>query len=112
MKIKDAFLSEGYTIDSTATPEHIAKVVKRRVYGQPLALRMIQDIVLTSFYIPRDFKKPLLTALFVGSTGVGKTEMAKALAEAFFGRDDAMVVINGGDYATAESAVNVQNLYR
>ncbi len=107
-EIKDAFLSEGYTIDSTATPEHIAKVVKRRVYGQPLALRMIQDIVLNSFYIPRDFKKPLLTALFVGSTGVGKTEMAKALAEAFFGRDDAMVVINGGDYATAESAVNVQ----
>lgn len=107
-EIKDAFLAEGYTTDSTATPEHIAEVVKRRVYGQPLALRMIQDIVLNSFYIPRDFNKPLLTALFVGSTGVGKTEMAKALAEAFFGRDDAMVVINGGDYATAESAIRVQ----
>lgn len=107
--IAKAFLSEGYTIDTTTNPEHIIEVVNRMVIGQPLALDQLANVVRNSLYTRRDFKKPLMTAFFVGSTGVGKTETAKALAEAFFGRKDALITLNGGDYATPEDAIKAQH---
>ena len=42
-------------------------------------------------------------------TGTGKTQTAKALALAFYGRSDAVLSINGGDYATAASAIDAQH---
>lgn len=107
--IREAFLAEGYTIDTTTDPNHIIEVVNKRVVGQPLALENLADVVRNSLYVKRDFKKPLMTAFFVGSTGVGKTETAKALAEAFFGRRDAIITLNGGDYATPEDAIKAQH---
>ncbi|MGX5378214.1 AAA family ATPase [Ligilactobacillus sp. LYQ135] len=107
--IAKAFLSEGYTIDTTTNPEHIIEVVNKKVIGQPLALDQLANVVRNSLYTRRDYKKPLMTALFVGSTGVGKTETAKALAEAFFGRRDAIITLNGGDYATKKDAAKAQH---
>ena len=107
--IRKAFLGEGYTIDTTTNPQHIIDVVNQRVIGQPLALDNLASVVRNSLYVKRDFKKPLMTAFFVGSTGVGKTETAKALAEAFFGKRDAIITLNGGDYATAEDAPKAQH---
>lgn len=107
--LRDAFHSEGYTIDTTTTPEHVESVVKERVFGQPLALEQLANVVRSSLYVKRDFKRPLLTALLVGTTGTGKSQTAKQLAKAFFGREDAMVMINCGDYATKESAIDAQH---
>lgn len=107
--IREAFLAEGYTIDTTTTPQHIMDVVRQRVVGQPLALDQLASVVRNSLYVKRDFKKPLMTAFFVGSTGVGKTETAKALAEAFFGKRDALITLNGGDYSTEEDAIKAQH---
>ena len=107
--IVEAFLAEGYTIDTTTTPQHVIQVVNSQVLGQPLALDQLADVVRNSLYTTRNFKKPLMTALFVGSTGTGKTQTAKALAKAFYGRQDALLTLNGGDYATRESAVEAQH---
>lgn len=107
--IAKAFLAEGYTIDTSTTPQQIIETVNKKVIGQPLALDQLSSVVRNSLYTRRDFKKPLMTALFVGSTGVGKTETAKALAEAFFGRRDAIITLNGGDYATPEDAIKAQH---
>lgn len=104
-----AFLSEGYTVETTTTPEHVNAVVRSQVLGQPLALKMLEDVVNTSLYVERDYKKPLMTAFEVGTTGTGKTQTAKALALAFYGRSDAILSINGGDYATAASAIEAQH---
>ena len=107
--IRKAFDSEGYAIDATTTPQHVEDVVKSQVFGQPLARHELAEVVKTSLYMKRNFDRPLMTAFFVGSTGVGKTQTAKALAQAFFGRRDAMVMINCGDYATKESAIEAQH---
>lgn len=107
--IRQAFEAEGYAIDATASPKHIEEVVRSGVIGQPLALKQLTSVVRTSLYARRNYKKPLMTAFFVGTTGSGKTETAKLLAKAFYGRSDAMVMINCGDYATKESAIDAQH---
>lgn len=107
--IVEAFLAEGYTIDTTTTPQHVIEVVNSQVLGQPLALDQLANVVRNSLYTTRNFKKPLMTAMFVGSTGTGKTQTAKALAKAFYGRQDALLTLNGGDYATRESAIEAQH---
>lgn len=107
--IKKVFASEGYAIDTTATPEHVEKVVNSRIIGQPLALHELAEVIRTSLYAKRNFDRPLMTCFFVGSTGVGKTETAKQLAKAFFGRRDAMIRVNCGDYVTKESAIEAQH---
>lgn len=107
--IAKAFLAEGYTIDTVTTPQHVIEVVNSRIIGQPLALQQMAEVVKTSLYTKRDFKKPIIEAFMAGTTGTGKTEMAKALAEAFYGRRDAIITLNGGDYVTRESAVKAQH---
>lgn len=107
--IKKVFAAEGYAIDTTATPEHVEKVVNSHVIGQPLALHELAEVVRSTLYSKRNFDRPLMSCFFVGSTGVGKTETAKQLAKAFFGRRDAMIMINCGDYVTKESAIEAQH---
>ncbi|MBD5430502.1 AAA family ATPase [Lactobacillus sp.] len=104
------FKQEGYNIDPPASAKVVRAEIHRRVKGQPLAVKLIGDAINNAFYAPRNRKKPLFTALLVGTTGVGKTETAKAVAKALFGRDDAILTINGGDYPTAEDAPQVQKI--
>lgn len=103
------FSSEGYEIDSLVTAYEVEDAIKRGIKGQPLASKFISDAINKAKYTPRDRQKPLLRILSVGTTGTGKTETARILAKVFFGRYDAMLVINGGDYATKESAIEAQN---
>lgn len=104
------FKQAGFNIDPPATAKDVKDEIKRRVKGQPLAVKLIGDAINNAFFAPRDLKKPLFVALLAGTTGVGKTETAKAVAKALFGREDAMVTINGGDYPTAEDAAEVQKV--
>lgn len=107
--LKQVFKSEGYSIDTATTPEVVEGVVGKGIIGQPLAIHQLNEVIRSSLYTKRDFDKPLMTAFFIGSTGVGKTETAKLLAKAFYGRRDAMVMINCGDYATKASAIDAQH---
>lgn len=103
-----AFDAEGINIESLATAAHVRNVIQSQIKGQPLAVRAISNAINLSFYSQRDLKKPMMTIFAVGTTGTGKSATAKALAEAFFGRRDAMVVLNGGDYSTPEDARRAQ----
>ena len=73
-----------------------------RVKGQEAAIDAIVDAVTIAQAGLQDEKKPISSFLFLGSTGVGKTELAKALAEALFDDEDAMVRFDMSEYQQKE----------
>ncbi|HFD1725278.1 TPA: AAA family ATPase [Enterococcus faecium] len=107
--LKFVFMSEGYNIESNTTADEVKRIIRHRIKGQPLAVKYLGDLINTSFYTKRNLKQPMIVALLIGTTGTGKSETAKALAEALFGREDAMLVVNGGDYSTSNDALLAQN---
>ncbi|MFN3968646.1 ATP-dependent chaperone ClpB [Flavobacterium sp.] len=74
-----------------------------RVVGQEEAIEAISDAVRRSRAGLQDMKKPIGTFLFLGTTGVGKTELAKALAEYLFDDENAMTRIDMSEYQERHS---------
>ena len=70
----------------------------KRVVGQEEAIQAVSDAVRRSRAGLQDQKKPIGTFLFLGTTGVGKTELAKALAEYLFNDENAMTRIDMSEY--------------
>lgn len=86
--------------------EKLLKLADRlhdRVVGQDQAVSAVADAVLRSRAGLQDPTKPLGSFLFLGPTGVGKTELAKALAENLFDSEDHMVRIDMSEYMEKES---------
>ena len=75
----------------------------RRVVGQEEAIEAISDAVRRSRAGLQDMKKPIGTFLFLGTTGVGKTELAKALAEYLFDDENALTRIDMSEYQERHS---------
>lgn len=75
----------------------------KRVIGQEEAIEAISDAVRRSRAGLQDMKKPLGTFLFLGTTGVGKTELAKALADYLFDDETAMTRIDMSEYQERHS---------
>lgn len=74
-----------------------------RVVGQEEAIEAISDAVRRSRAGLQDMKKPIGTFLFLGTTGVGKTELAKALAEYLFDDENALTRIDMSEYQERHS---------
>ena len=75
----------------------------KRVVGQEEAIEAVSDAVRRSRSGLQDMKKPVGTFLFLGTTGVGKTELAKALAEYLFDDENAMTRIDMSEYQERHS---------
>ncbi len=73
-------------------------ILHRRVVGQDEAVQKVCDAILRSRAGIQDPKRPVGSFLFLGPTGVGKTELAKALAEALFDDERSMVRIDMSEY--------------
>ena len=77
---------------------HLEEHLHKRVVGQEEAIQAVSDAVRRSRAGLQDQKKPIGTFLFLGTTGVGKTELAKALAEYLFDDEASMTRIDMSEY--------------
>ncbi|CYV59465.1 AAA family ATPase [Streptococcus suis] len=79
----------------------------RRVKGQEEAIDAIVDAVTIAQAGLQDENRPISSFLFLGATGVGKTELAKALAEALFDDEDAMIRFDMSEYKQKEDVAKL-----
>ncbi len=82
---------------------HLEEELHRRVVGQEEAIEAVSDAVRRSRAGLQDMRKPVGSFLFLGTTGVGKTELAKALAEYLFDDENAMTRIDMSEYQERHS---------
>ena len=82
---------------------NLEKVLEKRVIGQEDAITAVSDAVRRSRAGLQDPKKPIGSFIFMGTTGVGKTELSKALAEFLFNDDNALVRIDMSEYQEKHS---------
>ncbi|AIQ10823.1 ATP-dependent chaperone ClpB [Paenibacillus durus] len=81
----------------------LEETLHQRVVGQDEAVSLVSDAVLRARAGIKDPNRPIGSFLFLGPTGVGKTELAKALAAALFDREDGMIRIDMSEYMEKHS---------
>lgn len=81
----------------------LADILHERVVGQEEAVQLVADAVLRARAGIKDPNRPIGSFLFLGPTGVGKTELAKALAVSMFDREDGMIRIDMSEYMEKHS---------
>ncbi|HHY65312.1 MAG TPA: AAA domain-containing protein, partial [Clostridiaceae bacterium] len=79
----------------------------KRVIGQDKAVRAVSDAVLRARAGLKDNKRPIGSFIFLGPTGVGKTELARALSEALFDTEDNMIRIDMSEYMEKHSVARL-----
>ncbi|NLK88454.1 MAG: ATP-dependent Clp protease ATP-binding subunit [Clostridiaceae bacterium] len=123
-KIKDEWYQRNQTRTDTVTEDEIADIVAswtgipvkrlaeeeserlmkmedvlhQRVVGQAEAVKAVSKAIRRGRVGLKDPKRPIGSFIFLGPTGVGKTELSKALAEALFGNENAMIRIDMSEY--------------
>jgi ATP-dependent Clp protease ATP-binding subunit ClpC len=97
--IPQATLSESQANNLLSLEDTLAK----RVVGQREAIAAVSEAIRRARAGLHDPRKPLGSFLFMGASGVGKTELAKALAEALFGTEEALVRIDLSEYTESHT---------
>ena len=82
---------------------NLEEILHKKVIGQEQAVEAVANAVRRARVGLKDPGKPIGSFIFVGPTGVGKTYLAKALAEALFGEEDAMIRIDMSEYMEKHS---------
>jgi ATP-dependent Clp protease ATP-binding subunit ClpC len=77
------------------------------VIGQDEAVQLVADAIIRARAGIKDPRRPIGSFIFLGPTGVGKTELAKALAEAMFGDENAMIRIDMSEYGERHSTARL-----
>ena len=86
---------------------HMEEAIHRRVVGQDEAVRVVSDAIRRSRAGLSDPKRPIGSFLFLGPTGVGKTELTRALAEFLFDTEEAMVRVDMSEYMEKHSVARL-----
>jgi MoxR-like ATPase len=85
--------------DIALVPESVRTFLRDRVMGQDAAIDRVTEVVSVIKAGLSDLRKPIAVLFFAGPTGVGKTELSKALAEFVFGSRERLVRLDMGEYA-------------
>lgn len=101
-------IQTGVDIDFDVDVEHIEEYLNKRVINQQLAVETLTKYLYISLADLNDPTRPRGSFLFTGSTGVGKTEMAKAFTKAVFGSEEHMVRFDMSEYSNPEYVTDLQ----
>jgi len=77
---------------------HMEERLHERIVGQDEAIEAVANAIRRARAGLKDPRRPIGSFIFLGSSGVGKTELAKALAEFLFGDEDALITVDMGEY--------------
>lgn len=91
----------------SARLNNLEKVLHQRVIGQEEAVAAVAKAVKRGRVGLKDPKRPIGSFLFLGPTGVGKTELSKALAEALFGNEESMIRVDMSEYMEKHSVAKM-----
>lgn len=91
------------TESETARLQKLDKILHKRVVGQEEAVTAVTKAVKRGRVGLKDPNRPIGSFLFLGPTGVGKTELSKALAEALFGNEEALIRVDMSEYMEKHS---------
>lgn len=91
------------TENEAARLQKLEETLHKRVIGQEEAVSAVAKAVRRGRVGLKDLKRPIGSFLFLGPTGVGKTEVSKALAEAVFGNEEAMIRVDMSEYMEKHS---------
>ncbi len=81
---------------------NLEEVIRTRMVGQEYAIRNVSDAMRRAAAGVRSQKKPIGTFLFLGPTGVGKTELSKTLAEVYFNGEENLIRLDMNEFVTEE----------
>jgi ATP-dependent Clp protease ATP-binding subunit ClpA len=82
---------------------NLDQIMHERVIGQDEAVKLVVSALRRARAELRDEKRPIVNLLFLGPTGVGKTELAKTVAETYFGNENSMVRLDMSEYQNQDS---------
>ena len=85
----------------------LEQTLHKRVVGQEEAVSAVAKAVKRGRVCLKDPKRPIGSFLFLGPTGVGKTELSKALAEVLFGKEDALIRVDMSEYMEKHSVAKI-----
>ncbi|MBR3322826.1 ATP-dependent Clp protease ATP-binding subunit [Candidatus Saccharibacteria bacterium] len=81
---------------------NMEELIHKRLIGQDMAVRAVSDALRRAAAGVRNENRPIGTFLFLGPTGVGKTELAKAISEVYFGGEGTIIRIDLNEYVSAD----------
>ena len=95
------------TQDENDKLKHLEETLHKRVIGQNEAVEAVSKAIRRGRVGLKDPKRPIGSFLFLGPTGVGKTELSKALAESLFGNEDAMIRVDMSEFMEPHSVAKL-----
>ena len=95
------------TQDENEKLKHLEETLHKRVIGQNEAVEAVSKAIRRGRVGLKDPNRPIGSFLFLGPTGVGKTELSKALAESLFGNDEAMIRVDMSEYMEPHSVAKL-----
>ena len=99
--------AEKLTEDENEKLKNLEKTLHERVVGQNEAVEAVSKAIRRGRVGLKDPKRPIGSFLFLGPTGVGKTELSKALAEALFGDENSMIRVDMSEYMEPHSVAKL-----
>ncbi|KKU07556.1 MAG: Chaperone, Hsp100 family, ClpC-type [Candidatus Magasanikbacteria bacterium GW2011_GWA2_45_39] len=98
---------QSVTVEETDKLLNLETEMHKRVIGQEEAVKVVAAALRRARAELHSKKRPIANFLFIGPTGVGKTELAKTLAEVYFGREDLMIRLDMSEYQNSSDTARL-----